>query len=254
MSKKDSKPVKKNLSQQRAQEKQQKATEKQEVKDAYELIRLRNYFYRDSYRRLVGLLLFLAVTVILLVSEVIYLYKHQPPPRYFATNVQGQLMELESMNKPSLSQAELLDWARRAVVSAYTFNYVQYRQQLETAKDTYFTEQGGEDYLTALDTSKILARVREAQLIVTVEPLEAPNVIQSGVLNRGEYKNRYFWQVTMPVKVIEQNPGLIRSRTMEVQLVIVRSSLFVDREAVTFDGVKGIGIAQFIAKFSDNVV
>lgn len=230
--------------------KQVSSKEEQDVKNAYELVRIRNNFYRDNYRRLIGLLLFLSIATFILTWAVIYLYKNQPAPRYFATNIQGQLIDLVPLNQPSLNQAELLEWARRAAVSSFTFNYVQYREQLETTKDTYFTQQGGQDYLQQLDLSGTLARIKQAQLIMTAEPTAAPTLVQSGVFTRDdifpEYKGHYFWQVAIPLKVTEQNPNTLLSKSYDIQLMIVRSSPLVDTRAVNLDAAKGIGIQQLI--------
>ena len=91
---------------------------KAQQKDTYELVRMRNNFYRDSYRRLVLIMFLLLVTVVLSLSTVFYLASHRPKPKYFATNVYGGIVPLKPLNQPSVSNEELLQWSARAASSS----------------------------------------------------------------------------------------------------------------------------------------
>lgn len=229
-----------------------KAEIKKASLDAFELVRLRNFFYRDNYRRLVLLALFLSFIIFCLCVSVYYLYKNRPAPRYFATNIQGQILPLVPLDKPSLSEAELLSWVQRATTAALTMNYVEYREQLQRAIDTYFTPAAGEDYLKGLDAAQFIGTVKANGYVVTAVANQAPTVESQGVWaavgnQLDKYAGLYYWKIKMPVTRTYHTPNKTGiNEKLEVLLIIVRSSMGVDQSAKNLDGARGIGIGQIV--------
>lgn len=217
---------------------------------ATELVRLRNFFYRDGYRRLTLLLLILILLNVGSVMTVYYLVTHRPPPSYFATNIEGGIVPLTPLNKPSLSDALVRDWAARAVAAAFSFNYVQYRDQLQETSATYFTANGGKQFMDALTKSGNIDFVKAGKLIAIGQVTAAPTLGAEGILPSGAYKGRYYWRLTIPLEVLYQGPGIkgnMRREAFDVSLLIVRDNALVD-DSSKLDSAKGIGIAQFLAQ------
>lgn len=214
---------------------------------ATELVRLRNNFYRDNYRRLVMMAFFLVVLIAILGGTAFWLFTHRPAPHYFATNIQGGLIEIQPLNQPVLSTEELTGWAARAAEAAFTLNYVQYRAQMESATETYFTNTGGEQYQNALKNSNDLSYIQAGKYIITAKPAGAPRILAQGVIPGGQYKGRYAWQVQIPLTVTARNERSIRPSQLLVDLVIVRSSTMIDQTARNIDATRGIGIAELVA-------
>ncbi len=237
MAKAKKKPAAKNPQQ------EQKAAAKAIKKDALEVIRLRNFFYRDSYRRLLLVLLLLLVIIGVLAGLLYYLLTHRPQPKYFATNVDGGLVALVPLNKPSVSTAELLNWSVRAAASAMTLNYVEYRTQIEDTSDTYFTPQGAKQYQQALSVSNDLAAIQQGKYIVTAMATRAPQLLEQGIYQRSPYTNRYAWQVNVPITITFQNEQQKKQRALAITLLVVRSSTIVDNKASNMDALQGIGVA-----------
>lgn len=222
----------------------------EERANAIELVRLRNNFYQDNYRRLISILLLLIVLIFSLVFWVYYLSTHRPQPRYFATNAAGGLVPLMPLNRPSLSQVQLQNWAARAATSAFTFNYIQLRDQLQDTQNTYFTDTGATQYLQALNNSKDLDAVTQGHFIVTAQPTGAPVILSNGVMTSGPYVNRWAWVVSVPLAISFQSDSLNRNgqRNVNVQLTIVRTSRLVDPEATNIDSLQGIGVSQLLVQ------
>ena len=80
------------------QQKQDKKAARAAMKSALEIVRLRNNYYRDSYRFLMGSVLALVLLCLLMVMVIFYLYTTQPAPRYFATNVMGGNYSYRTIN------------------------------------------------------------------------------------------------------------------------------------------------------------
>ncbi len=218
--------------------------------DAVELIRLRNDFYRDNYRRLIVILLMLMVLMFSLLFWIYYLTTHRPQPRYFATNAIGGLAPLRALNQPSMSQGQMQNWAARAAAASFTFNFAQLNQQLAYAKETYFTDTGGAAFMKALTASKDLDAVVQGKFIVTSQPTGAPQILSQGVMQSGNYKGRYAWVVKVPLQISYESSAMnvASRRNVDVQMTIVRTSLLVDNAAPNVDGLQGIGVSQLLVK------
>jgi intracellular multiplication protein IcmL len=218
--------------------------------DALELIRLRNDFYRDNYRRLIVILLMLMVLMFGLAYWIYYLTTHRPQPRYFATNAIGGLAPLRALNQPSMSQGQLQNWAARAAATTFTFNFAQLTQQLAYARETYFTDAGGTAFMKALTASKDLDAVVQGKFIVISQPTGAPQILSQGVMQSGNYKGRYAWVVKVPLQIAYQSAAMNVSsrRDVDVQMTIVRTSPLVDNAAPNIDGLQGVGVSQLLVK------
>lgn len=227
---------------------QTKEQVKKTARDAFELVRLRNFFYRDNYRKLVSIVFLLMLLLLVMAYWVFYLISHRPAPRYFATNIQGGITPLYQLNQPGLSTDYVLNWAARGASHAFTFNYVEYREQIENAKDIYFTADGGEQFEQQLENSNDLQAVVQGKFIVTAQPGAAPQLLWQGVIPTGTYQGRYGWQVDLPMVLTIQNCTQVNKKQLDVKMTVVRSSYLIDNKAINIDGAKGIGIAQVLVQ------
>jgi intracellular multiplication protein IcmL len=169
--------------------------------DPVELVRLRNNFYRDNYRRLVGALLFLLAIIVILVSTIFYQITNRPEPRYFATTVDGRIMPLFPLSEAMLSPAELLQWTNRAAVAAYTYNFVNYRDAMQQLQNQ-FTADGWRYYEDALKVSRSLEMVIAKKLVVSAVATGTPVILDQAVIG-----GRYSWKVQIPLLVSYQSPN-----------------------------------------------
>ena len=207
--------------------------------DALELVRLRNEFYRDNYRRIVGVLLFTIIIIIILAGALIYLVTNPPPPRYFATDAQGRIIRLVPLDQPNLSPAALLQWANLAAVAAYTYDFVNYRQNLQAASN-FFTPDGWTAFIQALNESNNLNAVIAKKLVVTAVATGAPTILQQGILD-----GRYAWRVNLPMLVTYQSASQFTQQNVVVTMLITRVS--------ALNSASGIGIAQFVVAGSGSL-
>jgi intracellular multiplication protein IcmL len=201
--------------------------------DALELVRLRNNFYRDNYRRLVGILLVMIIVNLLLIGTVIYLLTSRPSPVYFATSPDGRITPLHPLNEPIVTPPELLQWVTEAAVETYSYNFVNYRQELQRASE-YFTPEGWNQFQQSLRASRNLETVIAKKMVVSATPTGAPEITDQGLLN-----GRYAWRVRLPLLVTYQNAQEQIQQPITVNMVVLRVPLI--------DSPKGIAIAQFVA-------
>lgn len=204
--------------------------------DALELVRLRNNFYRDNYRKVVGALLILLVINITLVGMIFYQIINRPEPKYFATATDGRITPLYPLDVPMIAPGELLQWASRAAVSAYNYNFVNYRDALQNLQNE-FTPDGWKWYEDALKSSRILETVIAKKLVVSAVPTATPVILEQGVVN-----GRYAWKVQQPLLVTYQSPNEQTQQPVVITMIISR--------VPTVDVPKGVAVVSFISSTS----
>jgi len=200
--------------------------------DALELVRLRNNFYRDNYRRLILALIILLGLSAILSGIVFYQIVNRPDHKYFATTADGRIMRLYPLSQAMLTPSELLQWAHRAAVSAYTYNFVNYRDALQELQNN-FTAAGWRYYENALKSSRNLETVVTKKLVVSAVATGTPVILDQAVID-----GRYSWKVEVPLLVSYQSPNEQTQRPIIVMMIISR--------VPNVDMPKGIAIVSFV--------
>jgi intracellular multiplication protein IcmL len=202
------------------------------AEDALAVVKLRNQFYKDSQRKVVFALLVALFLNFVLGSMLAYIITHPPEPRYFATTISGRITPLFPLNEPNQSDSAVLQWANQAAIAAFTYNFVNYRDELQ-ASSGFFTAEGWDQFLGALQQSNNLDAVKAKKLVVSAVATRAPIILQKGVLN-----GSYSWRVQMPILVTYQSASEFTQQNNVVTMLITRVS--------TLNSPRGIGIAQFV--------
>lgn len=202
------------------------------AEDALTVVTLRNQFYKDSQRKVILALLVALVVNLVLASMLVYILTHPPAPKYFATSINGRITPLFPLNEPNQSDSAVLQWANQAAIAAFTYNFVNYRDELQ-ASSGFFTAEGWDQFLNALQQSNNLDAVKAKKLIVSAVATRAPIILQKGVLN-----GSYSWRVQMPILVTYQSASEFTQQNNVVTMLIARVS--------TLNSPRGIGISQFV--------
>lgn len=202
------------------------------AEDALTVVTLRNKFYKDSQRKVVLALLVALLVNLVLGSMLVYILTHPPEPKYFATSINGRITPLFPLNEPNQSDSAVLQWANQAAIAAFTYNFVNYRDELQ-ASSGFFTAEGWDQFLNALQQSNNLDAVKAKKLIVSAVATRAPIILQKGILN-----GNYSWRVQMPILVTYQSASEFTQQNNVVTMLITRVS--------TLNSPRGIGISQFV--------
>lgn len=189
-------------------------------------------FFRDGHSKLI-IALFAAIFVIFFLCLALgYIITHPPQPKYFATSINGRITPLVDLDEPNQSDSAVLQWANQAAIAAFSYNFVNYHNELMVAS-TYFTEEGWQQFLDALTASNNLEVVKNKKLIVSAVATRAPIILQKGLLN-----NRFSWRVQIPILVTYQSASEFTQQNNIVTMLITRIS--------TLESPRGIGISQFV--------
>jgi intracellular multiplication protein IcmL len=202
--------------------------------DAIQTVLMRNDFYRDRYRWMLYALLGQSVALIISGYTIYYLANDRPEPRYFATRADGGLIRLIPLNEPMLTQSAILTWAGKAATDAFTFDFVNFRQQLQEAAQA-FTPDGWRTFLKALEDSRNLEAVRERKLVVNAALQGAPVILTEGVVN-----GVYSWRIEMPIVVAYRSANNTQRQNLIVNMTVSR--------VPTLEFPEGVGVTQFVAR------
>ena len=197
------------------------------------MVSRRNLFYRSNYRRVMTALLGLVVINIITLMVLSWKITHPNKPTYFATSSAGNVIPLVPLNQPLVGRQALLDWATEAATAAFSYDFVNWRSQLQDAA-VYFTDDGWHNFLVGLNSSAILNTVQATQLAVTATPSNNP---KPTILTQGMIGGVYAWRVQIPLTVSFRSSSETKIETVLVNLLIKRVS--------TLQYPLGLGVVQY---------
>lgn len=202
--------------------------------NAYVVVKNRSDFYRDNYRRVISALLMSIMIIAILAVSLVYITTHPPMPQYFATTIQGRITPIVPLDQPNLPPSALLQWANQAAIASYTYNFQDYRAELQAASD-FFTPSGWSNFLDALNRSNNLSAVISKKLVVSAVATGAPVILDQGIID-----GIYTWKVQMPMLVSYQSASTLTQQQVMVTMIIQRVS--------TLSSFRGVGISSLIAQ------
>lgn len=200
--------------------------------DPLTLVTLRIKFYKDNYRRTLFVFVLSFIMNISLGGLLWYMLTHPPTPIFFATTLNGRITPIFPMNEPNRSDDSVIEWASKAAIAAFTYNYTNYRSEFQSASG-FFTGHGWTQFLTALKVSNNLEAVTRKKLMVSAEMIKKGKIVKRGVV-----KGHYAWLIKLPLLVTYQSTIQFTQQTNEVTMMVVRVS--------TLNAPSGIGIEQFV--------
>jgi len=199
---------------------------------AQALVSERNTFYRRNYRKLMTAMLVVVIANIVVISVLVYTLRVRDNPRYFATTDAGNIIPLVPLSQPLVSRQALLSWATEAATSAYTFDFVNWRRQLQDTS-IYFTDAGWLNFQEGLKSSLILNTVESKQLGVTATPARS-----AVILEQGRIAGAYSWRVEVLLQVMFSSASEQLVSSYLVNMLVKR--------VPTTQYPIGLGIDQFV--------
>jgi intracellular multiplication protein IcmL len=188
-------------------------------------------WYVSYYPYFIFSLIIAIFLILLLLMLVLYQVRHRPLPQFSAIAPGGQEMMLSPSNEPNLLPSTLIQWASKAAVAAYTFDFVNYNKQAALIHP-YFTDAGWAQYASSI--GELIQTIRQNQLLVNGVVSGTPVISNQGVL-QGQ---GYVWRIQMPFLVTYQSSDGISKKSYTISVTIVR--------VPTWKNPAGIGIDQFV--------
>ncbi len=196
----------------------------------------RNASYKRKYHIAIFIHLLCWVVIFLLVGALYFLINNKTRPLYFLTDSVGRLTQDPPVFTPAMSPEDVMTWTINAVESAYSYDFVNYRTQLQHAQ-TYFSEYGWRTYMDGLSVSNNLLALTERKMIFIANVVSKPVIIKQGTIG-----GAYAWKLQMPILVnFLESPYDKPTFSNSYQLTVV-----VQRQSLLKSD-KGLAILQMIA-------
>ena len=176
----------------------------------------RNTLYRDQFRRLVSVLIFLLLVGMGLIGAYLFLIYTTPKQNFYASTTTGEVIPIESLSEPVVTQDFIVQWSKLVVRSAYTFDFNNADKELQ-ANETNFTPDGWNSFLAAMQQSGFLDTVKQKRLFVS-SVINGPAVITDQYI----YNGQYTWNVQMPVLILFTSASEHLNRQFYINLTIKR--------------------------------
>jgi intracellular multiplication protein IcmL len=163
--------------------------------------------------------LVLALTLLMCGSVWFFVF---PKYRYIPTSDNRAICEVNSQYSPNIMGPEVTDFAREAVLHAYSYDYANYRQTLNDVADRWFTEDGRVQFWHSLDSSGNLDKVLKGRFILRSAIINEPQLQREGT----DDKLRNWWEVVVPIWISfyqngEQTPTSRQAFSAVVRVVQV---------------------------------
>ncbi len=201
-----------------------------------ELVRFRNEFYRDEYRNKATVLRFgsLALLASVLLNGALGWALLHKRPVYFAATNDGRILPLVPLSRPGAEDRTVISWATEVAVSAYSYDFVDWRKALSGLSPD-FTKEGFSSFIGSLKASGNLKLVEDNRMVASAVPVAAGVIVAKGLL-----KGVYVWKIQVPLLVTYQAARSSVSQNLLVTLLVVRRSVL--------SHPKGLAVAQFLAE------
>lgn len=152
------------------------------LSEALVLVQLRNAFFKKKFHFVLGIYVLSLVIIGVLIAMVIYLKASQAEPRYFVADELGRLMRDIPLSELNMSSDELIEWTVKAVESANSFDFVNYRRQLQDAQK-YFIDNSWATYMRELTISDNLLALKNRRWVFVAKVVAKPTLITEGILS-----------------------------------------------------------------------
>jgi intracellular multiplication protein IcmL len=156
-----------------------------------------------------------------------------PDRQYFASD-NGRIFPMIPLSQPYRKPADVIQYAKENVTRSFTMDFLNWRQQLEDARQGY-TREGFKSFLDSLKGSGVLDTVREKRMNMS-------SSVGTGVLAKEYAENGcYVWIVEFPIEI------KLAGQTSELAPQRFLGTVRIERVS-TLDSIEGISIGQLITK------
>jgi intracellular multiplication protein IcmL len=175
-----------------------------------------NIDFCQRYRYVITGIVLSAVLAIFLTCGLVYMTIIRQKPNYYATTTGGDVIPLQTLSEPVISDNYLVQWSALTVRALFNLDFVHMQDNLDEAKK-YFTSDGWNAFIAALDKSELAKLVQEKKLMTSAVITQTPAIL-SKMITAG----RYSWLVQMPVLVTYTSASMTAKRALIATIMVRR--------------------------------
>ncbi|MDF1654751.1 MAG: type IVB secretion system apparatus protein IcmL/DotI [Coxiellaceae bacterium] len=198
--------------------------------DYNQLEERKNNFFRDSYRKLLNITVFLLWLGVVMAVVLVAMVLTPGTPKYYASTTTGEEYILYPLNEPVVTDTFVIKWASLLAAKVYNLNFERYNQQLNAIKGE-FTDHGWEAMQAALNNSGFLKSLAQNK-VATSAVVNGPPVISGRFI----IHHRYTWVVEFPLLVSYTSASETQKRQLNVQVRVMRVPVLDVPQGIQCDG------------------
>lgn len=199
-------------------------------------------FYKNNFRRLIKLNLFFLVLAFTLIGYIFYTWYERPDYRFFATTYDGNLIELNPLHTPGISDQDVARWTADLALSSFDFTFENYPSVLQGLRDK-FSQEGFQRFLRNFSTTHYLRMVRENDFFVRAQA-QQPLVFEKGLTQEQRLiKNKqdvidgnvYYWKIKLPMSIRFENDSTRVQKDVVAYFLVKRSNRLESPNGIEID-------------------
>ncbi len=204
------------------------------------VVKLHDNFYRDSFGRVIFVIVFAVLSIALLVSVSVYLYISKPPPVTFRVAEGWRVVTPVPIQEPYLASADVLQWVSNVLPSSFNTGYMHIDEQIDNAKK-YFTDNGYQVFLSQFANYIDKDTMTAYKMFSRGAPTGAPTVLNQGVLS-----GRYAWWVQIPIDIAFNGMRDLPAVSLKMTVLVVRAETTNNLTGILIDNVivENVGVGN----------
>jgi intracellular multiplication protein IcmL len=171
---------------------------------------------RERYHHVILGIFICSLLSIVLAVGLAYMTIIQQKPKYYATTTSGDLIPLQTLSEPVISDNYLAEWAALTIRSMFNLDFVQLEQNLNNSRK-YFTSNGFKAFIDALRESKLIEVIQEKKLTTSAVITQTPSILSKSIV-----AGQYSWVLQMPVLVTYTSANQTIKRGLVATMMIRR--------------------------------
>ena len=185
--------------------------------------------HRDRFRRLTKMTTLFCWVGVIQAVILICLLMTPAVGKYFVTTRNGDVLPVQPLSAPMVTNTYLQTWAGKQVESAFSLNFVNYEDKLKALQPN-FTATGWSHFQAALEQTNISQQMMKSKLTVSAVVQKTPVILQQGVLN-----GTYSWKVRVPLLVSFVSASAHLQRHFDVLMIIKRVPVMDAKHSIQID-------------------
>jgi intracellular multiplication protein IcmL len=168
----------------------------------------------------VGAMFAFTLVSLLLNGVLVYAYVYKFPKSQFLFTSDAQpVCATISLAEPNVSSAKARDFASTASLAVNTYDFYNWKQQINASLQQYFTPLGRDRYRAAMQDAGVVRSVVSKFQVTSAAVNGAPVITREGVSATGVYE----WDITLPMQIYyrTKTDTLRENRIMTVSVVRV---------------------------------
>jgi len=175
-----------------------------------------NKNFRQRYHYVMIGIVLSSILSIFLTTVLVYMSVVRPKPKYYATTTSGDIIPLQTLSEPVISDNYLTQWSALTVRALFNLDFVNLQENLEVSKK-YFTNTGWNAFVAALSKSGLSELIQDKKLMTSAVITQTPVILSKSVI-----AGRYSWLVQMPVLVTYTSASMSAKRALIATMMIRR--------------------------------